>query len=365
LKHGYKIFDANRHVVEPRDLWESRLPEPFKAQVQVGPTPLDMTVKGRPMRLPRTNYFDHPAYRAAFQHAIDNGFSAEVNLRDMDSENIDAALLLPTAGLYAIWADHVDAALSTAMCRAYNDWLHDYCQADRKRLKGMALLPLQDPQEAGTELRRCVEQLGMVAGYVSSSPLVNRKLHDRVYDPLYRTAEELHAPLVISQAGGSVLPQMGQDRFESYYAQEAVLDPFEAWLAVASLMGHHVLERFPELKIGFFGAGCGWLPCWLDRLDEHWGGPFGTDAPGAMPPMHLFRTQGFAACDPWEHTLSDVIEEMGVSCILWGSQYPMPDLLNFFPGEVTTVAEDDRLTDDQKRKVLWDNAAALFHLNGS
>jgi hypothetical protein len=102
----------------------------------------------------------------------------------------------------------------------------------------------------------------------------------------------------------------------------------------------------------------------LDRLDEHWGGPFGTDAPGALPPMHLFRTQGFAACDPWESTVSDVVAEMGEGVILWGSQYPFPELLNFFPSEVDTIAGDPLLTEDQKRKILWSNAAALFHVNG-
>jgi uncharacterized protein len=364
MKGNYQVFDANRHVVEPRDVWTTRLAEPFRSQVQVGPTPLDLIVKGRPVRRPRLNYFEHPAYKAAFQGALESGFGAQANVRDMDREGIDAALLLPSAGLYAIWADHVDGALAAAMCQAYNDWLHEYCEADPKRLKGMALLPLQDPEQAATELRRAVNQLGFVAGFMLSSPLVSRKLHDRVYDPVYRTAEELGVPIVVSQGGGTVLPQLGQDRYDSYYAQEAVVDPFEAWLAVASLMGHHVLERYPSLKIGFFGAGCGWLPCWLDRLDEHWGGPFGTDAPGALPPMHLFRTQGFAACDPWESTVSDVVAEMGEGVILWGSQYPFPELLNFFPSEVDTIAGDPLLTEDQKRKILWSNAAALFHVNG-
>jgi uncharacterized protein len=257
MKGNYQVFDANRHVVEPRDVWTTRLAEPFRSQVQVGPTPLDLIVKGRPVRRPRLNYFEHPAYKAAFQGALESGFGAQANVRDMDREGIDAALLLPSAGLYAIWADHVDGALAAAMCQAYNDWLHEYCEADPKRLKGMALLPLQDPEQAATELRRAVNQLGFVAGFMLSSPLVSRKLHDRVYDPVYRTAEELGVPIVVSQGGGTVLPQLGQDRYDSYYAQEAVVDPFEAWLAVASLMGHHVLERYPSLKIGFFGAGCG------------------------------------------------------------------------------------------------------------
>lgn len=361
MKGNFRVFDANRHVVEPRNLWE-RIDAPFKDSIQVGASVLDLVVKGRPVRSGVPDYFGHPAYQKAFQAAVQESFSAEANLRDMDREGVDAALLLPTAGLFAIWSDHIDTDLSAAMCRAYNDWLHGYCETNPKRFKSVALVPLQDPLEAVKEMRRAVEQLGCVAVFQHSSPLVGRKLHSRVYDGFYREAELLGVPIIVSQAAGAVLPQLGQDRFDSPYAREAVVDPFEAWIAVVSLMGHHAAERFPDLKIGFVGAGAGWLPGWLDRLDEHWGGPFGNDAPGGLPPMHIFRNQGFAACDPWERTVSDVVEELGDQAVVWGSQYPSPDLVNFFPSEVDTVMQDERLSEHQKQRILWDNAAQLFHV---
>ena len=170
-------------------------------------------------------------------------------------------------------------------------------------------------------------------------------------------------PIVVSHGGsGMVLPQVGQDRWPAFYAQEVAVDTFEAWIAVASFMGHNVLERFPGLHVGFIGAGCGWGPYWLERLEEHWGGYFGRDSYSTQAPDLLFKTQGFAACDPWEKTLPEVLDEVGERAVVWGSQYPLPDVLNFFPNELDTVVNDPVLTEEVKRRVLWDNAAALFHI---
>ena len=102
-------------------------------------------------------------------------------------------------------------------------------------------------------------------------------------------------------------------------------------LVFMSFMGHNLLERFPGLNIGYLGAGVGWVPYWLDRVDEHWGGFFGVDAPSTQAPSLLFKSQGFAAADPWERTLPEVIEECGEKTILWGSQYPRPELAGLFP----------------------------------
>src|SRR5262249_55993841 len=97
---------------------------------------------------------------------------------------------------------------------------------------------------------------------------------------LYGEAGSLGRRTVVSHGGsGMVLPQVGQDRWSVFYAQEVAVDTFEAWLAVASFMGHNVLERFPRLHVGFIGAGCGWLPYWLVGLVVGWGGVFWRSNP--------------------------------------------------------------------------------------
>lgn len=362
MKGRFRVIDCNRHVVEPKDLWDTWLEEPFKGTgiIPMVESRSSIIVKGRPVLSSQPNFWANPSYQKTFHQAVHSNFSAQSNLKDMDIEGVDEAVLIPTLGLYVVWADHVDSALSAALCRAYNNWLHEYCQTEPKRLKGVALLPLQDVGESIRELERAVRRLSFVAGFMRPNPLVGRKLHDRIYDPLYRQAQELGVPLLLCEAGGTVLPQLGVDRYETFFAREAVVDPFEIWLASLSFMGHEVFEKFPGLKVGFLGAGCGWVPFWLERADEHWGGPFGRDAPGAQPPAYLFKRQGFVACDPWETTLKEVLEEVGDHSIVWGSHYPLPKVATLFPNELDALVKDPLLGDTQKARVLWENAAHFF-----
>ena len=362
MKGQFHVIDANRHVMEPTDLWDTWLEPEFKGQVKMGDDGTSIVVKDRLVANPRPDYLQGPSYKRTFADALASGFTAHSHLQDMDKEGVDVAVLLPTKGMYIIWADHIDTALSAALCRAYNNWLQSYCATDPRRLKGVALVPLQGEQEAIAELRRAVQDLGFVAVYMRPNPLLKRKLHDSAYDTIYAEAESLGVPILLHEGRGSVLHQLGEDRQDSVFGQEGVLDPFEMMLALMSFMGHNVLERFPDLKVGYFGSGSGWLPYWLDRVDEHWGGPFGTESNSTEAPSILFKRQGFVAVEPGERTTPEVLAEVGDHCLVWGSQYPHPELTDF-PNEMDAFLADPLLSDESKSKVLWDNAATFFRIS--
>ena len=89
---------------------------------------------------------------------------APTQLKDMDVDGIDIAVLYPTSGLGI--GKIYEPEYAVALCKAYNNWLHDYCQTDPNRLKGVAMLPLQDIDAAVRELHRAVTELGMVGGMI-------------------------------------------------------------------------------------------------------------------------------------------------------------------------------------------------------
>ena len=73
---------------------------------------------------------------------------------------IDTTVLYPTAAL--AYGKIVGRDYAIAVCRAYNNWLHQTYLTRSPRFKGMALIPMQEPEAAVEELERSVKELGMV-----------------------------------------------------------------------------------------------------------------------------------------------------------------------------------------------------------
>ena len=64
-------------------------------------------------------------------------------------------MLYPTQGLFLYSVP--DSALLTALCRAYNDWSAEFCQPFPQRIKGIAMLNVDDVPESVRELERCAK----------------------------------------------------------------------------------------------------------------------------------------------------------------------------------------------------------------
>jgi len=139
MRDGFLVIDADRHIMEPYDLWDRYLEPPFRGRVKItGPGQSGRYVDGKPVSdadklpgrenesrevSPTTSFARNPKYARVFADAIAHGFDPASNLRDMDREGVDVGVHFPTLGLYIMWADHIEPALSAAICRAYNNWL--------------------------------------------------------------------------------------------------------------------------------------------------------------------------------------------------------------------------------------------------
>ena len=144
MKDGFKVIDADRHILEPTDLYQNYLPEKFKNRVRLaGPNQTVREVDGKPVsdsaqRPGRATedfgyiFSSSKRWRECFADAYANKFDPASNLRDMEREGIDVSVLFPTIGLYIMWRDDIDPELSAAICRAYNTWLADYCDHDQR-----------------------------------------------------------------------------------------------------------------------------------------------------------------------------------------------------------------------------------------
>ena len=361
------IIDADGHVIEPPDMWRHFIDPAFRDRAPS----IVQSLRGRSRlaidgRLsPRADAVSTAMLariaavtrqRLGPHHA--GGDSPESRIRALDAGGIAVSFLYPTQGLFAASIDDLDPALAIAICRAYNDWLLEFCRYAPDRLRPVGMVALQDPQAAAADAVRLAER-GVPGIFVRPNPIRGRTLGDSAYEPLWTQCERHGLAVGIHEGVGAHLPTIGADRFRTFFAAHAASHPMEQMLAMLALIEGSVLERHPRLRVAFLESGCGWLPYWLWRMDEHWehtrGVPGEPDIP--LAPSEYFRRQCWISCEPDEPNLAQIVRQIGEDRVLFASDYPHPD--HEWPKTVETMLTVD-LPEDARRKILRDNAAAFY-----
>jgi uncharacterized protein len=364
--HDRAVVDADGHIVEPRVAWDS-VPEPHRPRITadshgfehvvVGDTEILAVALGT-LATPGARFSD-PGDVRCLEEAWPGGADPIARLIDMDAEGIDRAVLYPSVGLY-FWALD-DGAAAVAIARAYNDWLATYCAADRNRLFGAAMVPVQDPTAAAAELRRAHDELGFPTAFVRPNPCCGRSLSDPAYEPIWEAAEEVGMTIGVHEGSSVIVPTLGHDRPFNPLILHAVSHPFEEMLACAQLIAFGVLERHPDLRIVFLESSGGWVPFWMERLDEQ-AESFGGFCPHMrLRPSEYFARQCWISYEIAERTLPALAPFIGGNRIVWGSDYPHHDAT--FPGAVTTLRRTLAPLDEHTRTaILGANATELYRL---
>jgi uncharacterized protein len=378
MKDGFRIVDSDAHVLEPHDLWSAYIDPAFRERA---PRPVGLTFgfefpsPAFSVNLPAQWSPDSTAedverlasriqatFAELFPDAYAKGFSAEAQLTDMEREGVDLAVLYPSFGLFVLASDEIDAPLAAAIARAYNTWLADFCRQDPSRLLGVAMLPLQDPALAAAEAAWCAEELGFRAAFARPNPVGGRNFDDPAYDPLWEVMSSHGMALGIHEGGFPRLPQVVKGRLTHPEQVHICTHPMEQMIAVVSIVYGGVLERFPGLRVAFLEAGCGWVPFWLHRMDEHWENSvsrdYGQRRGLEMAPSEYFRRQCYVSAESSEYMLAQVIELIGDDRIVFSTDYPHPD--SPWPHAVEEFLSLPGVSDDSKRKILFDNALALY-----
>ena len=254
-----------------------------------------------------------------------------------------------------------DAGLAAALATARNSWLAEYCAENPKRIKGTAALAQQDIGASVEELHRSVAKLGFVGA--SLFPNVRgRHLGDPYYFPLYEEAERLNVPICVHMFLGRYgSDATGTERVDKFFYTHLFGHPFEQMIALSVIIGEGVLDRFPKLRFVFLESGCGWVPYWFERMDEHFE-VLGVQLPAlkSEPSKLLERGQLYFSCESDEKELAHVVDVIGDDWIVFASDYSHFD--SRFPGASQPIVDHPKLGTATKRKILNDNARRLYPL---
>ena len=136
------------------------------------------------------------------------------------------------------------------------------------------------------EIEHAYHHLGIRGFWARPDEFNHRTLGDRYYDPVWELLQDLDVPFSTHEFMGLRGNSFGSDRFRGYSEWHTVVHPFEAMGAIVSMICHGVYERFPRLRVAYLEAGCGWLPSWLHRIDEHLEAGRGPRVPRAHHVSH-------------------------------------------------------------------------------
>ena len=363
--------DADGHILEPPDLWETYLEEKYRARalrIQVDNDGYEyLEINGQPSKRSRKgslgllgamgeeNMRPSPDRRYA-----DNLPFGASNARDrlslMEQENLEYSLLYPTLGL--LWeVELTDPELSLAYCRAYNRWIADFCRDSGGKLVPIAQLTLLDVEGSVQELERAVKD-GCRGAWVNPFNH-NRVIHGAsAHDPLFAKCVELDVPFAIhptftphaAAAGIFDWPREGRAWGEAIWLRSIVQQ------ALISFFSLGTLERFPTLRLGVLEAGSGWIGAMIDRLDAY------TDSLNIKRTRaaDVFRRQCFISGDPDETAAPHIIAHVGDECFMWATDYPHPDHPHTWVDDLTRYAQ--ALPAGTREKVLGGNVKRIYKL---
>ena len=378
-----KVIDADGHVSEPQDLWETYLEPKYRERAirivrnEAGLEVLLIDGKRHHVFAPGTlgilggigmdsEKLLEPGAHTYREACPPGGYDPHARLKVMEAESIDVAVFYPTIGL--AWEGHVDdPALAAAYCRAYNRWLAEFCSVAPERLVGVAHLSLADVDEAIRELRRCAKA-GFKGVFVRPDLVEGRAIGHPDFDPLWAECQAMGVPVGLHVVAREERPLAqwwrGQQR-ELGYGRSGFMFHF-AFLtlsvvaAFTSLLQGGTLERFPRLKVAILESGGGWLAHWLERLDGKYR-LLRKYTPLRMRPSEYFQRQCWISVEPDEATTPAMVELLGEDRFIWASDYPHADasfgVLETLRGRITP------LSPEAQRKLLGANAAVLYGLN--
>ena len=261
-----------------------------------------------------------------------------------------------------------DEALRMVCVEIFNDASAELQAESDNRLLPMAILPAWDIDACVREVQRA-KSLGLRGVNLTSDPQdLGADLASRAWDPVWEACSAASLP-VHFHIGASLttMNYFGTYPWDSHdddtkLAIGGTLLFIGNARVVVNIICSGMLDRFPELKIVSVESGTGWIPFILEALDYE----MSENAPQAkaalsLLPSEYFKRQIYATTWFERTNLATLIDSVGEDNIMFETDFPHPTCL--YPDPLRTAEVNMReLSTAVQRKILGENAAALYHL---
>ena len=317
MRNGFKVYDADTHVMPIAEILEQyvdpsfrpRLPElaPYRVAASRTAEGTDQlhqySVKRRFYRRVLGEAGPHPTFTGrggtrrgtqAPRPGVQDDQAAN-RVKDMDEEGTDVHFLVPSSWTGVVGLD--DTTLEVGLIRAYHRYMADFCGQFPDRLKGMIVASTAHVDEAVRE----IQHWGTSKWAVAVMLLVRRPVDHPDLEPIWQAAQA-HDLAVVHHSSTWNPPYFpgSQDVWENIFLGRMASHPWGAMRFVAAFIGAGIMDRCPHLRVGILECGFGWLPFWAKRMDEQVGYVGGTAPLKHRPSDYLTSGRFFSSIEMHE-----------------------------------------------------------------
>ena len=385
MSRKYEVISADTHILEPPDIWKNHLPAKYQDEApklvkdheggdawQFGggdPDPIGL------VSTPGKRFEEFRWWGVSYDEIRPACYVGKERLVDMDIDGIDAEVHFPPQRTIGHWLGHPDAEFSIAGIDAYNDFLwNEWMAPDRERLIGLMQIPNLDV-ETGVKYLTKAKDIGFKGVVISSWPTGGENISEED-DQFWRVAEDLDIPVNIHirlvsrgagvkrfEAGKAVSPGVS-DRTKAQKAK-AIGGLSSVFSVTPDVIGQFiftgVFDRFPRLNVIFVETGVGWIPHFVEQMDDRYWRNRGWGEIELKQPPSYYWFNNMAATFMIDFNGVHQRHAVGVENMLWSTDYPHHG--NDFPYSRKVIAEMFAGVDPEERyKIVAGNAVRLFHL---
>jgi len=376
-KREYRIISSDSHTLEPPDLWEKWLEKKYldkapklvedkdggHAWIYMGaataePLGLVSCVGVHPEELKWTGARYGAPERAESREIHPGCYLGDKRLELMDIDGVDAEILYPPQRAVLTFMKNKDVDAHLAGIRAYNRWLKDgFCAADPERLIGIFQIPNVGIETSVAELERAKKE-GYKGVALSAWPSGGDNLSPDD-DPFWSAAASLDMPVSIhlllsaqqAKIGGSNKGSVALGASSMMYSMPILVE----------MIFQGVFDRFPKLRLALVEVGCGWIPHFLEMVDDrYWRNRHWTNTNVKKVPSQYFKDHCLATFIVDFNGVS-VRHQVGINNMAWSTDFPHHG--NDWPYSRRTIDSlFSNVPENERRKIVCDNAAHFWRL---
>ena len=382
----YEIISADVHITEPPDIWENHLDKKYMEhapklvkdheggdawQFAYGdPNPIGLTTT------PGKRFEDFRWHGVTYDSVRPGTINGKARLEDMDIDGIDAEIIFPPQRTIGHWLGMPDEELVLAGVDAYNRYAFDEFTADPNRQFAMYQIPNLGVDNAIEYVKKAADK-GAKGVVISNWPSGKADLSPED-DPFWAALIDHNLALTIH-----ITLMSREDRVKRHTAgtqvtsgvkkgapnanQKAIGGMAGVFAAVPPVIGQFcfqgVFDRFPELRVLLIETGVGWIPHFMEQLDDRYWRNRGWGEINIKQPPSYYWFHNFAATFIQDFNGVAQRDAVGVENMMWSTDYPHHGC--DWPYSRKLINEMfATCTGEERYKMLAGNAVKYWNLEG-